>query len=104
MEAAMPTTFEEFFNLDRIAEPFAAPEIFAHRIGYMEQLPGQCISVWHVVDRPPGPHGGTQVVAKVVYPLATFLPARLMYSAWLMRNGLITPSPTFAPSIGVLTH
>lgn len=90
-DALQAATFEQFFDFDRIAEPFAAPEIFAHRIGHIEVLRGDHLCLWHVIDHDPGPCGGSQVVVKMIYPFATFMPGRSMTSLWLMRRRLIVP-------------
>lgn len=87
------------FNPDHICEPWAAPEIFAHRVGYMEILPGDQLRCWYVLDLPSrnGVVVGSQVVCRLTCPLATALPGRTAVNLWLWRNGIVSPNVGPAP-------
>lgn len=86
-------TFEQFFDRAKIEDAAGAPTLFAHRVGHIELLPGGLIECWNVEDTAGrnGTIGRSRVTAKIIYPLATVVPARTMVSMWFLRNGLVLP-------------
>lgn len=82
-------TEEATFDMDRIVEPYPAPEIFATHVGYIDLLPGPCVRLWMVVDDPR--HGVRELKAKIIRPADAYFRGRSRVHRWCVENGVVRP-------------
>lgn len=73
-----------YFDLDRIVDPYGAPEFFVTRVGYIEMLPGPCIRLWCVFDQP---GGAAELRFKSIMPIESAISSRPKVNLWLAQQG-----------------
>lgn len=81
----MDESTSAYFDLDRIVDPYGAPEFFVTRVGYLEMLPGPCLRLWCVFDQP----GGTaELRFKSIMPIENVISTRPRVNLWLAKQGV----------------
>src|SRR5262245_15931346 len=89
MGAALDAAFGDYFSLDKIVEPYQAPEIFVTRCGYADVTRGGNVRLWLCSDQPAGRDGtpgAWELKVKVIWEVEPLLACRAATGRWLAQQ------------------